>query len=154
MTDMTHTPGRPFLGIAAALVAALVAATVALPGRAQTGNVRVEAMNTPDLTFEVLDLRRVEGGMLRLSARVVNKSSEMVTITLPDVKIVDAPNRLQYPPVRVGGYTLSSSGNHVRIAGQSQQAFWMNFPAPADRVEKVSVHVPEYMPADNVPIVR
>ena len=150
MTDTKRTLRRAFLSMAAALLAA----TLAPPGWAQTGNVRLEAMNTPDLTFEILDLRRIDGGMLRLSARVVNKSSDTITVSLPDLRIVDAPNRLQYPPVRVGGYMLSSAGNQVRIPGQSQQAFWLNFPAPADRVEKVGVHVPDYMPADSVPIVR
>ena len=85
MTDTKRTLRRAFLSMAAALLAA----TLAPPGWAQTGNVRLEAMNTPDLTFEILDLRRIDGGMLRLSARVVNKSSDTTTVSLPDLRIVD-----------------------------------------------------------------
>jgi hypothetical protein len=127
---------------------------------------RVGGRIDPGTRIEVTELKRSSGGTLTLRFTIVNESQTTLDVaavssmldtfagyTVANVHLIDPVGRKKYFTAKdVEGKCVCS----VYAFVQPGQRFnhWAKFPVPPDDVEKVSVVIPTFGPADDVPISR
>ena len=158
---------------AAAAPPAPVAATAAAPAAAPpaTPPSTAKAIATaegriPGVRIEVTELKRTSGGTLTLRFTIVNESATMLDVsavepmldlsrgyTVANVHLIDPVGRKKYFTAKdAEGKCVCSVYGFVKPGARSNH--WAKFSAPPDDVEKLSVVIPTFAPADDVPIGR
>jgi hypothetical protein len=155
------TPAAPVATAAAPPAAAPPAAPANVPkviGSAE-GSI-------PGTRIEVTELKRTSGGTVTLRFAIVNDSTETLQVTsmmamvdlsgaytIANVHLIDPVGRKKYFTAKdaegkcvCSAYAAAKPGGRVNL--------WAKFAAPPDDVEKLSVVIPPFAPADDVPISR
>jgi hypothetical protein len=119
----------------------------------------------PDLTCEVLEVRRVSGGAVLLKWRLVRASATSGSAVAgekgiwhnwswADVYFTDPAENKKYSGLKdTAGSWLAQGpfGGHSYKPG-GQQAMWMKFPAPPETSTKVTFIFPGFPPFEDVPV--
>lgn len=115
------------------------------------------------LRCDLLEVRRVSGGAVRIKWRLVNTSEKTMTtegktITYnwsgwENLYYIDPAENKKY------GFLTDTEGNrildivygHAFKAGE-QKTQWAKFPAPPPTSSKITVHIPAFTPFEDVPV--
>jgi hypothetical protein len=118
----------------------------------------------PGQRLEITELKFVSGGALMLKFTVINDADQPSRIlgsigsaeawTADGVYLVDVPGKKKYLVVRDADNHCVCSRGLDNVAPKSSANLWAKFPAPPDNVQKIGVVVPDFIPADDVPISR
>jgi hypothetical protein len=120
----------------------------------------------PGTRIEVAELKRTSGGTLTLRFTIVNDSTTVLDVgsvmpmldgssdyLIANVHLIDPVGRKKYFTAKdaqgkcvCAAYAAAKPGGRVNL--------WAKFAAPPDDVEKLSVVIPPFAPADDVPISR
>jgi hypothetical protein len=120
----------------------------------------------PGTRVEVTELKRTSGGTVTLRFQIVNESTETLPVgsmmamvdlsgdyAIANVHLIDPVGRKKYFTAKdaqgkcvCSVYAAAKPGGRVNL--------WAKFAAPPDDVEKLSVVIPPFAPADDVPISR
>jgi hypothetical protein len=116
----------------------------------------------PDQRVEVTQLKRTSGGTVNLKFVMINDSDNDISFwqgfgdnrTISGVTLVDEKNKKKYFVVQDSENKYLCSSGLDRVKPKSRINLWAKFPAPPEDVEKISVVIPHFQPADDVPISR
>jgi hypothetical protein len=150
---------------AATPTAAPVAAPRAAPANPSTAIASADG-SIPGTRIEVTELKRASGGTVTLRFTIVNDSPEPLNVAsmaamvdlsrdyaIANVHLIDPVGRKKYFTAKdAEGKCVCSAYASVKPGGRVNH--WAKFPAPPEDVEKLSVVIPPFAPADDVPISR
>jgi len=116
--------------------------------------------------LEITELKRVSGGTVMLRFTLINDGDERLNAgyrfvqkdtgdygNVSGAHLIDAVGKKKYFVVRDTQNACDCS-KAPDVAPKSRANLWARFPAPPDSVEKITVVVPDFSPADDVPISR
>ena len=118
----------------------------------------------PDLRCDILEVKRVSGGALIVTWRMVNTAGSGGGLTATAAKKISyrfSWNQLYYiDPAENKKYQFltDSGGNRILevfegdYAGGQQRVNWAKFPAPPASSTKISVTIPNFRPFDDLPV--
>lgn len=113
------------------------------------------------LRCDLLEVRRVSGGAVRIKWRLVNTSEKTMTtegktiyytFDWGDLYYVDPAENKKY------GFLTDTEGNRIldvywgNFKAGEQKAQWAKFPAPPPTSSKITVHIPKFTPFEDVPV--
>ncbi len=120
----------------------------------------------PDLRCDLLEVKRVSGGALRVRWRVVNTAGAQgqgLAATTPkaihydfrweEIYYIDPAENKKY------GYLTDAENNRIlqvfwgNLAAGQQRENWAKFPAPPPTSTKISISIPRFPPFEDVTIV-
>lgn len=133
---------------------------------APTGPLASTDSDWPGVTADIMELKRTSGDTLTLKFVINNNSDEAVDLSgynfgepgtadisnIGGTHILDPQNKKKYFVVRDSAGNCVCSNKLRDIAPGSKGNIWAKFPAPPANVSKVTVEIPHFMPADDVPI--
>lgn len=116
---------------------------------------------------ELMELKRISGGMLMLRMALVNTSSAPMSLateytdsntgdvySVSGVTLIDPVNKKKYFVVRdAAGHCVCSEGLKDLKPGDRAMA-WARFPAPPEDLQKISVMIPHFSPIDEIAITK
>jgi len=115
----------------------------------------------PGLRCDLLEVRRVSGGALRVKWRLANTSEKTMTtegktiyytFDWGDLYYVDPAENKKY------GFLTDTEGNRIldlywgNFKAGEQKTQWAKFPAPPPTSSKITVHIPKFTPFEDVPV--
>lgn len=124
---------------------------------------------TPGISIEVTELKRVSGGIINLKFTMINDSDHAVNFeysfvdrnheiidfgSIGGVHLIDAAGKKKYFVVRDSEKRCVCSQKVAGLQPKSRVKLWAKFPAPPDDVQKITVVIPHFQPMDDVPISR
>jgi hypothetical protein len=172
---------RPFACLLIAGLSGLVLAPVSavsgdpvLLAQAAKPGAAVKAIATadgeaPDTRAEILELKRTSGNQLMLRFMIVNDSGKSFQFlermtdpansskdygSISGVHILDETNKKKHFVLRDAEGNCVCSRKLDDVAAKGRLTVWARFPAPPEATQKVSVVIPHFVPADDVPIAR
>jgi len=113
---------------------------------------------------EVLELKRIPGGMLMLRVAISNTGrtpmdstqfdgpSSVDSSTFSGTNLIDPLNKKKYFVVRDGVNTCVCSQGLKSLLPGARMLVWARYPAPPEGVQKISVMIPHFLPMDEVAI--
>lgn len=150
------------------------APTAAVPPASQSAPVAAPAVLAsaqysadPDLRCDLLEVKRVSGGALRIRWRIVNTAGTQQQTGLvaggqaksiyydfgwPELYYIDPAENKKY------SFLTDSEGNRIlgvfmgSLAAGEQRLNWAKFPAPPPTSTTISVNIPKFAPFEDVPI--
>ena len=157
----TATPAPPIATPPAAPVAPQRASPAAAPKAIASAEGTI-----PGTRIEVTELKRTSGGTLTLRFTIVNDSTTTLDVqavqsmldmsrgyTVSNVHLIDPAGRKKYFTAKdAEGKCVCSIFSFVKPGERFNH--WAKFAAPPDDVQKLSVVIPPFAPADDVPISR
>lgn len=117
----------------------------------------------PALRCDLLEVRRVSGGAVRVKWRLVNTSEKTMTTEGKTISYyfsgwenlyyVDPAENKKYESLTdtAGNRILDVVYSHHFKAGE-QLAQWAKFPAPPPTSSKITVYIPKFTPFEDVPV--
>jgi hypothetical protein len=123
-----------------------------------------EYSNDPNLRCDLLEVKRVSGGALNVKWRVVNTvgaGSGLTGTAASPISYRFSWNQLYYTDPAENkkyGFLTDSAGNQIlqvfegNYAAGQQRTNWAKFPAPPATSKKITIHIPQFPPFDDVPI--
>ena len=148
---------------APAQTAAVPPATQSAPVAAQAVLASAQYSADPDLRCDLLEVKRVSGGGVRIKWRLVNTSEKTMTTEGKSVYYnwsgweslyyVDPAENKKYESLTdtEGKRILDVVYGHTFKAGE-QMAQWAKFPAPPPTSTKITVTIPKFTPFEDVPV--
>ncbi len=108
---------------------------------------------TPGLRVDITELRRTSGDTVTLRMTIVNQSKDALVAGVFKAALIDLVGKRKYFVARDSANACVCSGSPYVSAGKSLNV-WAKFSAPPADVERVTVEMPGFMPAEDVPIGR
>lgn len=107
-----------------------------------------------NLRCDLLEVRRVSGGALRVKWRMVNTGAKTIyyNFNWPDLYVVDPAENKKY------GFLTDSEGQRILEVFEGdyhagdQKVQWAKFPAPPPSSTKITVTIPKVAPFEDVPV--
>lgn len=165
-----QTPQQP------APAAQQTAPTAAVPPTTQSAPVAAQAILAsaqysadPDLRCDLLEVKRVSGGALRIRWRIVNtaggqQQTGLVAGGQPksigydfswgDLYYIDPAENKKY------NFLTDAEGNRIlevwwgHLPAGEQRLNWAKFPAPPPTTATISVSIPKFAPFEDVPVAQ
>lgn len=125
-----------------------------------------EYTNDPQLRCDLLEVKRVSGGSLTVRWRLVNTAGQ------PQGMVATAPKNISYDyqytelyytdPAENKKYGFLSDSQQNRLMqvffgtlepGQ-QRGNWAKFPAPPATSKKITIHIPNFPPFEDIPVAE
>ena len=163
------TPAPPPVAAAPAPAAqpAPASATAAAPAAAPTPVLAsAEYTNDPQLRCDLLEVKRASGGSLTVRWRLVNTAGQPQGMVASSPKAIDYTyqyHELYYTdPAENKKYGFLSDSQQNRLmqvwhghleAGQ-QRGNWAKFPAPPATSKKITIHIPNFPPFEDIPVAE
>jgi hypothetical protein len=136
----------------------------AAPAAAPTAVLARQAFNSdPDLSCEILEVRRVAGGALLVRWRLIRPRATAGlaadagpaiwhTWNWGDVYFTDAAENKKYSGLRdsAGNWLGQGDGKHYKPG--DQQAMWLKFPAPPETTTRITFVFSGFPPFEDVPV--
>lgn len=146
-------------------VGAMLAIAVAPPASlAQTVLGTAQYSADPDLRCELLEVKRVSGGALIVSWRIVNGGAQPGGLTpergkrvnynfgWDELYFIDPAENKKYQFLTDSGGNRILDVFHGNLEPGQQRLNWAKFPAPPASSTKISISLPKFRPFDDVPI--
>lgn len=151
------------------------AQTAAVPPTTQSAPVAAQAVLAsaqysadPDLRCDLLEVKRVSGGALRIRWRIVNTAGGQQQTGLVagkpktiyydfnwgDLYYIDPAENKKY------NYLTDAEGNKIidvwygNLPAGEQRLNWAKFPAPPSTTATISVNIPKFAPFEDVPVAQ
>jgi hypothetical protein len=124
----------------------------AAPAAAALGSAQFSG--DPDVRCDLLEVKRVSGGAVRVQWRLVNTGLKKVYYNFDwdDLYTIDPAENKKY------GYLTDSEGKRILDAywgdlkPGEQRLNWAKFPAPPPTSTKIAVYIPKFAPFEDVPV--
>lgn len=160
----TAPAAQPAAAPAPAQAARPTAAAPAAAPQAPAGAVIASETYSADagLRCDLLEVRRVSGGAVRIKWRLVNTSEKTMTTEGKTINYdwsgwdslyyVDPAENKKY------GFLTDTAGNRILdvywgyFKAGEQKTQWAKFPAPPPTSSKITVHIPKFTPFEDVPV--
>jgi len=151
-----------------AQTAAVPPATQSAPVAAQAILASAQYSADPDLRCDLLEVKRVSGGALRIRWRIVNTAggqqqtglvagqpkSIYYTFDWGDIYYIDPAENKKY------NFLTDAEGNRIlevwygTLPAGEQRLNWAKFPAPPSTTATISVNIPNFAPFEDVPVAQ
>jgi len=154
--------GAPKNGGRRLIACALLA--LAFVGRAESAELATSEHESGSGKAEVLELKRIPGGMLMLRLAIVNTGRAPMSViqfdgpygvdssTFSGTNLIDSLNKKKYFVVRDGEMHCVCSQGLKDLQPGARMLVWARYPAPPEGVQKISVMIPHFLPLDDVAI--
>jgi len=153
---------------APAQTAAVPPATQSAPVAAQAILASAQYSLDPDLRCDLLEVKRVSGGALRIRWRIVNTAGAQQTglvagsqpksigydFSWGDIYYIDPAENKKY------NFLTDAEGNRIlevwwgTLPAGEQRLNWAKFPAPPPTTATISVIIPKFAPFEDVPVAQ
>jgi hypothetical protein len=141
---------------AAAQPAAADPAPAAEPPQAKPGSgviASAQYSNDPNLRCDVLEVKRITGGVLLARWRFVNTGSKPVgyDFSWDDIYYIDPATNKKYSNLNIDGKRILDMWWGTLPAGE-QRVMWAKYPAPPPTSKRISLNVPKFTPFEDIAV--
>jgi hypothetical protein len=110
--------------------------------------------NDPNMRCDVLEVKRVSGGALLVRWRMVNTGTKAVTydgFEWDEYYYIDPAGNKKYNYLTLDGKRIMDPWWGSLPPGE-QRVIWVKYPAPPPTSKRISLHIPKFMPFEDVPV--